>query len=603
MTVRTWTSLKGLALRQITKTCPDIADHTEIPGITSIVALLALSMVKFDTAQPEGSTEVKLEAVPLPPDDEPVQRFLSEIVKVINDHVRISGSVDSIDFSGWLDRNGFADTIVRLISMGFDTGEVSAFANVVAAAVGTLTKRVEELAHAHRKAVFARDLPQFSCKHGSLSPNAVWLLAPETSGEPGRPETLKRRLQAFHLYGALPTVLRRTDITAIIDEGKPLTPAIMDHVGLSAPELKALRGSRSFDRAIGLSTDFERAVEQLKAYDVPLPEWPGKGLPDQADAWETSPWVKQQRGHIVRLDYLDENGTSVQDALHALRDDLLRPLAAERIRLGGFKGGYRLSTFARDLQLDPGHHERTVRQGLLTTLHRAIAGSRKPKAFREAVDLWHRRAASLAALRHESQADRPGWPALCAPWKSACGRYEIVPLVSAADLVEEGNQLEHCVGGYYETCRKGDVHILSVRDDGRHAATAEITLGDDLRSPSLNVGQFKARRNTAPAANLYDALRDFLRAVRSGAHPMNVDRLARYRKRMRDTWDGVWRSDALSLDHARKVYRLHRPILPRDAPSAFDEWCERSGLPSAIDRALRAVASEQPARGTHPITF
>ncbi|MCW0234064.1 MAG: PcfJ domain-containing protein [Ferrovibrio sp.] len=587
MTALTWTSLKRLALRKVAKACPEIAEPNFVTGLDPVVAIVALASVRLVIGQQDGSTEVRLDTRPVLPADEPVTQFLSQIVKVINDHVRISGQIAGIDFSDWLDRNGFPDIIVNLLSKGFDEGEVSAFADTVGTAVGMLTRRIEELGQAHRKAILARDLPQASCGAGSLPPNAVWLLAIETSGEPRRPEILKRRLQAFQLYDALPTMLRDLAITEIIDEGRPLAPAIMQRTGLSAPELKALRQSRTVDRAIGHSTDFERAIEELKAYSVPLHEWPGEGRPGQAYAWETSPWVKRQRSHLIRLDYLDEEGTSVQDAVNALRDDLLRPLASERLRVGGLKGGYRLTEFARDFRFDVRCCGAPDRRDFLAALHRAIIGARKPRAFRKAVDLWHRRAASLAALRHEGHADKPGWPALCAPWRSGCGRYEVVALISASDLVEEGNKLDHCVGGYYETCRKGDVHILSLREDGKRVATVEIRLGEDLANLTLHVGQFKAHRNSAPPPHLHDVLRDFLKALRTNVHPVNADRLARYRRHMRDTYDGSWRSDALPLDHARQAYPLYLPLLPRGAPATFDEWSEQSGLAETFDKALR----------------
>ena len=199
--------------------------------------------------------------------------------------------------------------------------------------------------------------------------------------------------------------------------------------------------------------------------------------------------------------------------------------------------------------------------------------------------------ASLSALRHERRARRPGWPELCAPWRSECGHFEIVALSSATDLVEEGRLLEHCVGGYYDICRRGDTQILSLREDGRRVATVEIKLGSEIDAPTLYVGQFQARRNTPPARHLHEPLRDFLSALRSGTHAMNAMKIKRYRKRMQDRWDGSWSVDALPLAYAREVFPFYLPLLPRGTPDTFDAWCAQSGLAGAIDEVLTYLAT------------
>jgi hypothetical protein len=211
------------------------------------------------------------------------------------------------------------------------------------------------------------------------------------------------------------------------------------------------------------------------------------------------------------------------------------------------------------------------------------------------VAIWHRRAASLAALRHEGRLDRPGWPPLCAPWTSSCGRYQVVALASAHELVEEGNTHQHCVGGYYNTCRQGDTQILSLRRDGRPMATVEVLLGQDLEQPTLKIGQFEGFHRCRPAVDLHDALRAFLRAVRSGSHPLNLVDLARYRRRVRHAVDG-WRSDALPLAHAREAFPLYLPLLPRGTQHDFDAWLQASGLGDAVDAVIDELARRERAR-------
>lgn len=337
-------------------------------------------------------------------------------------------------------------------------------------------------------------------------------------------------------------------------------------------------------RAIEDPYDFHFALEELKAHDVPFHEWPGAGRPGHPEAWEGCVWSKAPRQQFIRPDYVGEQKDGVLDAMNALRDDLLRPLVAERLRAGKFPRTVAVEHFAASVDLNGAGG--AVRRRLLAGIRSAVVGPRRPKAFREAVAVWHRRVASLSALRHEKRAERPGWPPLCAPWRSRCGHFEIVALTSAAELVEEGRWLDHCVGGYYDICRRGDTQILSLREVGDRVATVEITLANDLDAPALQVGQFRAQRNTPPSQHLHPPLRDFLKAVRTGEHPMNTAKLAQYRKRMRDRWDGAWRSEALPIGHAREVFDLYLSLLPRGTPPDFDQWCATSGLSAAIDEVL-----------------
>lgn len=352
--------------------------------------------------------------------------------------------------------------------------------------------------------------------------------------------------------------------------------------------MRAFRGARAIRESIEEWDDFAVAARRLKTYSVPRHEWPGAGQPEAPTAWQNSPWLQPPRTHLIRPDYLDEKEAGVQDAVFALKDDLIRPIVADRRPAVPLRNRA-IEQFANELYFPHARQESADYRAFLLGLHRAIIGARKPKAFQEASVLWHRRAASLSALRHEHMAERPGWSALCAPWRSRDGRYEIVALTSASDLVIEGNEMRHCVGGYYEVCRRGDTQILSLRRDGHRAATVEIALEGSIEAPTLKVGQFKAIRNTRPADDLHDALRDFLRDVRSQAHAMNAVTLARYRRRMHKRGDYTWRSDALPLDHAREAYPLYRPLLPRPSPASFDDWCVESGLVETIDRAFQAL--------------
>lgn len=588
MNASIWSDLETAALETLIDRCANIAGRMADSRVAALVALMALSHARLDTDVHANRLEAELRVYPTPPTQGPVAELLDHITCVVSDVARRARDETRLDISARLDDWGYAFLMAELLGDGAREAELNRMTECVGAALTRIYKRVEELCSQHLRAVLNRDAPEAAFLSRGLTVQAEWLLAPNLSGHSSRKEILIRRAQALSLFGSLVSALREPWITEAIDRGEPLIPVLAPHLGLTEAELRAFRGARAIRESIEEWDDFAVAARRLKTYSVPRHEWPGAGQPEAPTAWQNSPWLQPPRTHLIRPDYLDEKEAGVQDAVFALKDDLIRPIVADRRPAVPLRNRA-IEQFANELYFPHARQESADYRAFLLGLHRAIIGARKPKAFQEASVLWHRRAASLSALRHEHMAERPGWSALCAPWRSRDGRYEIVALTSASDLVIEGNEMRHCVGGYYEVCRRGDTQILSLRRDGHRAATVEIALEGSIEAPTLKVGQFKAIRNTRPADDLHDALRDFLRDVRSQAHVMNAVTLARYRRRMHKRGDYTWRSDALPLDHAREAYPLYRPLLPRPSPASFDDWCVESGLVETIDRAFQAL--------------
>jgi hypothetical protein len=491
------------------------------------------------------------------------------------------------DPGAWLEQSGYIGLLARAVKAGANESDLKDMAGMISEAIAKLSSRVGQLTDMHLDRLLQRDLPQLDERPSGSSSTLEWLLAVDRSGDAERPVVLTRRWQALTIYTALSTVLREKPITRAIDEGRPLKPILMDRLGISAAELKALRGARSLPAALKSAIDLEHAVVELKAHGVPLAEWPGRGEPDQPAAWQQSPWAGIHRNGIIRVDYVGSD--HARDAIGALAEDILRPLAVHRATIA--KRGDLAYSFLHSFEFPAGLRNSRDRWAFLAVLNRAIIGSRGIKAFHEAVELWHRRVATISAVRHERRTDRPGWPAICPPWCCERGVHEIVPITSAAGLVEEGNRLDHCVGGYYQQCRSGAAQILSLRRDGMHVATIELKLsGATADTLSFQVGQFKARRNRRPDDELHDVLRAFLAALNRGAHPIFRTRLAAHRKRMKQEGDYLWSAGALPIVHAREVFPLYLPLLPRGTPADFDTWCEQTGLTAAFDRAVALLS-------------
>jgi hypothetical protein len=442
---------------------------------------------------------------------------------------------------------------------------------------------VNALVRDHLQAIVRRDLPFVPQPCLALNPTMAWALAPDLERHGDRATILLRRRQALEIYGALHLVLREPAITDMIDTGTPLIPALTSRLGISAAHLRRLHHARALSQSLTAHRDCAAAIGELKAHAIPIAQWPdGKG-------WETSPWTTTHETSLIRPDYID-GSVEVRDALAAFRQDILQPIVRERarhLRIESLSSiGRFLHSFAVPVELSGS----VERQRFLSGIAGALVGARQARSFRTAVTQWHRRAACVAALRHEQAADRPGWPAFCKPWRSADGHFEIVPLCSAQELVEEGNALSHCVGGYYDACRSGSTQILSLREAGQRTATIEFVVNECNRSLHIEVGQFKCRCNGRPEPHHFDALRLFIAALKSGDHPIDQASLIRHRHEMRQSGDYVWHREALPMSHAERAWPLYRALVPRGAAQSLREWIEETGIGRSIDPMLRAIA-------------
>lgn len=117
---------------------------------------------------------------------------------------------------------------------------------------------------------------------------------------------------------------------------------------------------------------------------------------------------------------------------------------------------------------------------------------------------WHEEAVRMAA-RIKDARSHPGdrWESLVTAYRD--GEYEIVPLLTSADLAAEGRRMHNCVGSYDHQCYAGYTRIFSIRQAGKPLATAEINYYHDRR---WRLGQVRGPCNTgAPAAILAVAQR------------------------------------------------------------------------------------------------
>jgi hypothetical protein len=99
----------------------------------------------------------------------------------------------------------------------------------------------------------------------------------------------------------------------------------------------------------------------------------------------------------------------------------------------------------------------------------------------------------LSAEWHEAVASNLTGPqyAFPKPWFPAAGVYglEIIAIENSADLYREGASMHHCIGTYADEVRGGRYCVYSIRQNGKHVASATLVRQgglsklDQLRGP------------------------------------------------------------------------------------------------------------------------
>jgi hypothetical protein len=131
--------------------------------------------------------------------------------------------------------------------------------------------------------------------------------------------------------------------------------------------------------------------------------------------------------------------------------------------------------------------------------HLSMKG-RTPQSLRRAVADWHR---DLAERQATATAVTSWGPAGFAPFihKEGSGAemrvYEVIELLTAQDLFEEGRAMSHCVASYARACAAGRSSIWGIRmrlESGRVVRQATV----EVRSRDATIVQIRRRSNKPP---------------------------------------------------------------------------------------------------------
>jgi hypothetical protein len=137
---------------------------------------------------------------------------------------------------------------------------------------------------------------------------------------------------------------------------------------------------------------------------------------------------------------------------------------------------------------------------------------------------WHRWQLQMADLDPDEGREDTGasWLTFIdEPWEKRFiinGNYLVVPLNTPALLKEEGQRMQHCVGGYAARCFYGGSHIFSIRDGktGLPLSTVELRLGvHDFLASDITVSQHYGLLNSQPSESCKSVLESFMKHIQT----------------------------------------------------------------------------------------
>ncbi len=220
----------------------------------------------------------------------------------------------------------------------------------------------------------------------------------------------------------------------------------------------------------------------------------------------------------------------------------------------------------------------------------------RDRSFNRIVELtreWEKNSADIIGMIAAERSDTH-WVPLGPPatYETPEGPLTVVPLNSAAELLEEGRRLRHCVATYSEKCLFDIVRIVSIRDaTGRSLSTVQVAFDNQTK---WQIVQHRGARNAEPPAVAHRVVSDWLYDVRARNYPVdlkaiNAERFERSRQRRSSEGRmlilcGYDPRDEKARDTALAAWAF---FLPKDERGlTYAEWVDKVGLRDRIRTAL-----------------
>lgn len=140
---------------------------------------------------------------------------------------------------------------------------------------------------------------------------------------------------------------------------------------------------------------------------------------------------------------------------------------------------------------------------------------------RDITDAKTLRKAVAETLR--STTDR--WPALYLSKQVETSEFTIKELTRAMELLNEGGEMGHCVGGYSSSCKQSGTRIFAVKmkDGSRYTLETNIDRSRPENKESRLINQFKGKRNEQPKDSHYVKVINYLKTIGVGTSQQLVE--------------------------------------------------------------------------------
>lgn len=380
------------------------------------------------------------------------------------------------------------------------------------------------------------------------------------------PEVRRNRIQAARLFPVLlPFLLRGKDadhLISAIDGGLPLIDNVVAYFGVSKSALRCLK-------EVPLATFGAGWIDKPGALLRLIADLAPERRPSAPAAWERFNAVVQRIAEVSRQPVTTTSGR-LQLRLAADRGFTISANSPEDVH----RASRDIDEFFERLSEVMRWELRSSRAGKRDIQY---AVKRATDEFLSAYDIVRigqiARRWQDAFLRAQVDfaEDREIW--LGARWPSpvtapvAAGKSVVVPIVTAAELAEEGQAMKHCVASYAGRCMRGESQVFSVRaQDGERLSTVETAIGLAHSAPTVAIIQHRAQGNRTPsvsnalaAACLIshmrsnpDALREYLhwksaRTAKSLAERTMIALVKPVTFALRETLPKRWSLDALVM--------------------------------------------------------
>lgn len=389
------------------------------------------------------------------------------------------------------------------------------------------------------------------------------------------PENRKRRRQASDAFPALLRILTLKNVTAAIDEGRPLIPVLTEVTGLPASKIKKLAG-------------LTRAKFRMKNVN-------------SIDSFACGPHPLREYAATIPVDYFDVDKDKFRNML-SIGQDWLRygypfagdfttkvaanPSSSEKVFLAVREPATSVACFIEELivgyfdwiELPGGVPLRGKPCGayIQRILFEEVVGSQfsKKRAVRFN-ELWHRHVNPVAVeqrayCRHVRGLVPKVWPALQEDF--VCEHGILKFLTSDDELHAEGQIMDHCVGGYYRECMTGGTHIAAIEAKDGSRSTIQLCISNEEPDEGrLWVVQHHSFHNSAPSEMCAAVEHAFFAKFAKKKY-----RIKQKKKVENEVYEGI-EAVAIPDEKANEFLRLYDPIMP-DALKGKDIawWRERA---------------------------